>query len=150
MIVHNCLRMTSVFVPIKTQTSSKHCNLVSVVELFQLFPIHSSPWFPWQKKLQKLKNLALQKSTCSMLPDWQNSCLGQCQASNHAVSDSTGQFSLRSVRKEEWTIYFSQRKKTINLCESDELPITVLLRSLQLVHVAWSKILLAQSLAVQM
>ena len=149
MIVHKCLRMTSVFVPIKTQTSSKHCNLVSVVELFQLFPIHSSPGFP-----ENCKNWGtfffFGQFTCNMLPDWQNSCLGQCQASNHAVSDSTGQFSLRSVRKEEWTIYFSRRKKTINLCESDELPTTVLLRSLQLVHVAWSKTLLAQSLAVQM
>ena len=25
--------------------------LVSVVELFQLFPIHSSPWFPFENKL---------------------------------------------------------------------------------------------------
>ena len=26
--------------------------LVSVVELFQLFPIHSSPWFPFENKFQ--------------------------------------------------------------------------------------------------
>ena len=85
----------------------------------------------------------VEKPTCNMLLGWQNSCPGQCQASSHAVSSNTEQFSLQSENKSENSAIWAGRKAWLDLSsndlrEGDELPAAVLLRCLQLVHVDWT------------